>query len=115
MALTDTFVKNVKPAGSATGEKHADGQGLYLHVKPAGKYWRMSYRHLGKQKTLAIGVYPAVSLAKARKRRDEARELLAEGLDPSAAKKAEKLATRVAAANTFEAVAREFHATQTSD
>lgn len=51
MALTDTFVKNVKPAGSATGEKHADGQGLYLHVKPAGKYWRMSYRHLGKQKT----------------------------------------------------------------
>jgi hypothetical protein len=81
MALTDTFVKNVKPSGSATGEKHADGHGLYLHVKEAGKYWRMSYRHLGKQKTLALGVYPAVSLAKARKRRDEARELLAEGLD----------------------------------
>ena len=56
MALTDTFVKNVKPSGSATGEKHADGHGQYLHVKEAGKYWRMNYRHLGKQKTLALGV-----------------------------------------------------------
>jgi hypothetical protein len=87
MALTDTFVKNVKPTGSKAGEKHADGQGLYLHVKGVGKYWRMSYRFVAKQKTLALGVYPAVSLAKARARRDKARELLADGVDPSTAKR----------------------------
>ena len=83
MALTDTFAKNVKPNGTPTGVKHSDGQGLYLHVKDAGKYWRMSYRYGGKQKILALGVYPAVSLLKARQRRDKARELLAEGIDPS--------------------------------
>ena len=69
MALTDTFVKNVKPSGAPSGDKHTDGQGLYLHVKEAGKYWRMNYRFHSKQKTLALGVYPAVSLAKARQRR----------------------------------------------
>lgn len=114
MALTDTFVKNVKPTDSPVGVKHADGQGLYLHVKPAGKYWRMSFRFADKQKTLALGVYPAVSLAKARQRRDKARELLADGVDPSAAKRAEKIATRFASANTFEAIAREFHETAKS-
>lgn len=106
MALTDTFVKNAKPSGSATGDKHTDGLGLYLHVKEAGKYWRMNYRFLGKQKTLALGVYPAVSLAKARQRRDKARELLADNIDPSTAKREEKQAQTIAAANTFEAVAR---------
>ena len=114
MALTDTFVRQVKHTGKASGDKHADGGGMYLLVKASGRYWRMDYTHANKRKTLALGVYPEVSLAKARKRREEARELLAEGLDPSAAKKAEKLATRVAAVNTFEAVAREFHATQAS-
>ena len=114
MALTDTFVRQVKHTGKASGDKHADGGGMYLLVKASGRYWRMDYTHASKRKTLALGVYPEVSLAKARKRREEARELLAEGLDPSAAKRAEKLATRVAAVNTFEAVAREFHATQAS-
>ena len=114
MALTDTFVRQVKHTGKASGDKHADGGGMYLLVKAGGRYWRMDYTHASKRKTLALGVYPEVSLAKARKRREEARELLAEGLDPSAAKRAEKLATRVAAVNTFEAVAREFHATQAS-
>jgi len=108
VALTDTFVKNVKPKGSTAGEKHTDGLGLYLHVKDAGKYWRMSYRTDGKQKTLALGVYPAVSLAKARARRDKARELLADGIDPGAAKQEEKQTKAAAAANTFEAVAREW-------
>ena len=106
MALTDTFVKNVKPSGAASGDKHADGQGLYLHVKNAGKYWRMSYRYIGRQKTLALGVYPAVSLAKARRRRDKARELLADGIDPGVAKRQERQAKADAAANTFEAAAR---------
>jgi integrase len=108
MALTDTFVRNVKPSGAPAGDKHTDGQGLYLHVKDAGKYWRMNYRFNGKQKTLALGVYPAVSLAKARQRREKARELLADGIDPSAAKREEKQAKANAAAHTFEAVAREW-------
>ena len=108
MALTDTFAKNVKPTGSSAGDKHTDGQGLYLHVKNAGKYWRMSYRFDGKQKTLALGVYPEVSLAKARQRRDKARELLADGIDPGIAKREEKQAKAAAAGNTFEAVAEQW-------
>ena len=80
MPLTDTFVKNIKPGSGAAGEKHTDGQGLFLLVKEAGKYWRMNYRFAEKRKTLALGVYPAVSLAKARQQRDKARELLAEGI-----------------------------------
>ena len=110
MALTDTFVRQVKHSGRPAGDKHSDGGGLYLHVTGAGKYWRMAYRFAGKQKKLAFGVYPAVSLAKARKARDTAKEQLAEGIDPSAAKREEKIARTVAAANTFEATAREFHA-----
>ncbi len=64
MALTDTFVKQVKPTGSAAGDKYQDSLAMYLLVKPAGKYWRMNYRFQGKQKTLALGIYPAVTLAK---------------------------------------------------
>ena len=109
MALTDTFVRQVKPSGKPAGDKHSDGGGLYLHVKGASKYWRWAYRFGGKQKLLAIGVYPAVSLAQARKKRDQAREQLAQGVDPSIAKYAEKAALAVAAENTFEAVARELH------
>jgi integrase len=81
---------------------------MYLHVKPAGKYWRMDYRFSGKAKTLALGTYPEVSLLKARQRRDKARELLADGVDPSAEKKAAKQAGIAASANTFEVVAREW-------
>ena len=62
MALTDTFVKGVKPS-SKSGEKYSDGGGLYLLVKESGKYWRMNYRFGGKQKTLALGVYPAVIIS----------------------------------------------------
>lgn len=112
MALTDTFVRQVKHSSSAAGDKHTDGAGMYLLVNGAGKYWRMNYRFLGKQRTLALGVYPDVSLAKARQKRDKARELIAEGIDPSAAKRAAKRAEATAAANTFEALAREFHALQ---
>jgi len=106
MALTDTFVKNTKPTGRPAGDKYRDGGGMYLLVNGSGKYWRMDYRFAGKRKTMALGVYPAVSLAKARKRRDAARELLAEGVDPSTAKQDAKQATADAAANTFESVAR---------
>jgi integrase len=108
MALTDTFVKNVKPNGTVVGKKHTDGQGLYLHVKEAGKYWRMSYRFDAKQKTLALGVYPAISLADARQRRDAARKQVAHGIDPGIAKQEEKATKLAAAAITFEVVAREW-------
>lgn len=108
MALTDTFVKQVKHTGKATGDKYTDGDGMYLLVKAGGKYWRMDYTFGGKRKTLAIGVYPAVGVAKARKRREAAREQLAEGIDPSIAKKAEKALKLAASANTFEVVAREW-------
>jgi len=108
MALTDTFVKQVKHTGKPTGDKHTDGGGMYLLVKAAGRYWRMDYTHADKRKTLALGTYPEVSLLKARQRRDKARELLAEGVDPSAEKKAAKQAGIATAANTFEVVAREW-------
>lgn len=111
MELTATFIKNVKHTGKPTGDKHHDGEGLYLLVKAAGKYWRMDYtRPSGKRNTLAIGVYPAVSLADAREARAEARKLLAQGIDPSTAKRTAKREAKQAAATTYEAVAREFHA-----
>ena len=107
MALTDTFIKNsTKHTGKATGGKHSDSAGMYLLVKAAGKYWRWDYAYAGKRKTLALGVYPNVSLADARQGRDKARKLLAQGVDPSTAKREEKQATAAAAANTFELVAR---------
>jgi integrase len=108
MALADTFVRQVKHSGKPAGDKHTDGGGMYLLVKSGGKYWRMDYTHADKRKTLALGVYPAVSLAKARQRVVKARELLADGIDPSTAKKEDKQAQAEAAANTFEAVARDW-------
>lgn len=110
MGLTDTFIKNIKHTGSAAGDKHTDGQGMYLLVKASGKYWRMNYRFNGKRRTLAMGVYPDVGLADARIKRQAARKLMASDIDPSEAKKNEKRARLTAAANTFELVAREFHA-----
>ncbi|MNV12913.1 Prophage CP4-57 integrase [compost metagenome] len=110
MPLTDTFVKTVKPEpGKPAGSKHADGYGLYLHVKDSGKYWRMDYRYAGKRKTLALGVYPTVTLAQARRRREDARQQIADNIDPGVVKQAQKVALAVAAENTFEAIAREFH------
>ena len=87
---------------------------MYLLVKAAGKYWRMDFRFADRRDTLTFGVYPAVSLAKARQKREKARELLADGIDPKAAKAEEKQAKAAAAANTFEAVAREWHETKAS-
>lgn len=93
---------------SAAIGKHFDGGGLFLHVTEAGRYWRLKYRFAGREKLLALGVYPEVSLAKARDRRIEARQLLQDGRDPGAERQANKLRTKVAADNTFEAVAREW-------
>ncbi|WP_114972242.1 tyrosine-type recombinase/integrase [Rhodoferax ferrireducens] len=105
MALADTFVKQVKHSGKPAGDKHTDGGGMYLLVKASGKYWRMDYTHSSKRKTLALGVYPAISLAAARKRREKAREQLAHEIDPGIAKREDKQAQADAAASTFELVA----------
>lgn len=108
MALSDTRVRQLKPLGVASGEKYADERGLYLHVTATGKYWRLNYRFAGKQKTLALGVYPDVTLLKARARRDEARALLADSIDPSVAKRDEKRSKAEASIHTFEKVARDW-------
>jgi integrase len=87
-----------------------DGNGLFLHVQAGGRYWRLKYRHNGAEKLLALGVYPAVSLAAARVRRDEARTQLADGINPVEQRRAEKTARGT---DTFEAVAREWLENQT--
>lgn len=107
--LTDTAVRNAKAA--AKPYKLADEAGMFLLVTPAGgKYWRLKYRFLNKEKLLALGVYPDVSLSAARKKRDEAREKLAAGVDPSEARKLDKRAALLNAETSFEAVAREWQA-----
>ncbi len=109
MALTDTAIRNAKAADKPI--KLFDGGGLFLHITPAGqRYWRLKYRFAGKEKLLAIGVYPEVGLKEARDRREEAKRLLGEGVDPSVERKVRKVATVERAANSFEAVAREWHA-----
>lgn len=108
MALTDIAIKKAKPADKPY--KLTVGGGLYLLVNLIGKYWRYNYRFLGKSKTLALGIYPDVSLARAREKHAEARKLLADGTDPGERRKETKQAALVAMANSFEAVAREWHA-----
>ncbi|UOB54726.1 integrase arm-type DNA-binding domain-containing protein [Burkholderia pyrrocinia] len=107
MPLTDKAVKNAKADDKPV--KLFDGGGMFLLVTPAGqRYWRLKYRVNGKEKLLALGVYPDVSLAVARRKRDEAREKLAAGIDPNEAKREIKRTARIAAASSFEAVAREW-------
>ncbi|MDR3100846.1 MAG: integrase arm-type DNA-binding domain-containing protein [Paraburkholderia sp.] len=108
MSLTDLAVRNAAPREKAY--RLADAAGMYLEITPAGgKYWRLKYRYGGKEKRLALGVYPETALKQARERRDAARQLLSQGVDPGVARKAEKQAKLVSGANTFEAVAREWH------
>ncbi len=107
MQLTDTAIRNAKP--ETRPQKLFDGGGLFLLVTPAGqKYWRLKYRFVGKEKLLALGVYPEVGLAAARRKRDGAREKLAAGIDPGEAKKIEKRTERLNADNSFEAVAHDW-------
>lgn len=100
--LTDTTVRQSKPKDKPY--KLTDGGGLYLLINTTGKYWRLNYRFAGKQKTLALGVYPAVSLIDARQKRDQARSQLAKDIDPSESRKEQKLQKAIAANNSFEAV-----------
>jgi Arm DNA-binding domain len=104
MLLTDAHIRNAKPTAKAF--KLSDGGGMHLIVTPANaRYWRMD---LSVRRTLAMGVYPTVSLATARASRDEARALLARNIDPVTAKKASKRAAELARENTFELIAREW-------
>lgn len=106
MALSDTAIRSAKPREKQY--KLHDEKGLLLIVRPTGgKLWRLKYRFAGKEQQLTIGTYPEVSLSTARKRRDEARTLLAEGKDPSVEKRRSKVAEAISAANSFKAVAEE--------
>ncbi|WP_140636631.1 tyrosine-type recombinase/integrase [Methylibium rhizosphaerae] len=109
MALTDTACRNAKAVDKAF--KLSDSAGLYLLVNPSGgKLWRFKYRFAGKEKLLALGSYPQIALKDARKRRDKARELLDDSIDPSQQKKISKLTQQAAAAHSFKAVAEAWHA-----
>ncbi|MEO2217927.1 integrase arm-type DNA-binding domain-containing protein [Chromobacterium vaccinii] len=110
MPLTDAAIKSAKPREDGKHLKLTDGQGLSLWVMPTGaKYWRLKYRINGKEKLLALGVYPEVSLKAARLKRDDARKQIADGEDPAAMRKMDKVIKLAAAANTFEAIALEWH------
>lgn len=104
MPLTDTAIRNAKPTSKQ--QKLYDAKGLLLLITSAGaKRWVFKYRIGGKEKSLALGMYPDVPLSDARKKRDDAREKLASGIDPGEAKKIDRRSARLAAINTFEAVA----------
>jgi integrase len=113
MPLSDPAIKKSKP--QAKPYKLSDEKGLYLLVNAAGKYWRMDYRFDGKRKTAALGVYPDVSLARAREKRDEARKLIADCIDPGELRKSTKTMNKERAANSFEAVAREWFTKHLAD
>jgi integrase len=107
MPLSDAQLRAIKPA--TTARKISDGGGLHVLVTPRGsKLWRLAYRYAGKQKLLALGAYPTISLADARTRRDEAKRLLASGIDPASEAKKEKAQRKASTANTFEAIAEEY-------
>lgn len=109
MPLTDTAVRNAKPGAKPI--KLFDERGLFLIVTPSGgKWWRLKYRFDNKEKLLSLGVYPDVSLKAARKRRDELRTLLANGIDPGVHRKVMEAAHTDRAANSFEIIAREWFA-----
>ncbi|BAK75833.1 prophage CP4-like integrase [Pseudogulbenkiania sp. NH8B] len=110
MALTKVAIDSLSPRADGKPLKVPDGQGLYVWVMPTGaKYWRLKYRFGGKEKSLAIGVYPEVSIKEARQKKDAARRLLADGVDPGEKKKAIKRDQTIEDASSFRAVAIEWH------
>jgi len=105
MLLTDTKLRSLKP--TERPQRFFDGDGLYIEIRPnGGKWWRFKYRYEGKEKLLSFGTYPDVPIALARKRRAEARQLVAAGTDPSAARQEAKQAKQRDALSTVEAVSR---------
>ena len=115
MPSKDTLTERVIRAAKPTKKPYKlfDGGGLFLLITPTNaRYWRLKYRLDGKERSIAFGVYPVVSLADAREERDAARKLIAKGVDPSKARQAAKAARRTATQNTFEAVAKEWLSNQ---
>ncbi|MBQ0688057.1 tyrosine-type recombinase/integrase [Providencia rettgeri] len=113
MLLTDIQIRKAKPKDKAYTLN--DGNGLSLLIEPNGsKGWRFRYRFAGKPKMISFGVYGQISLADARRKRDEAKKQLSDGIDPSDARKSEKITQKYAAENTFKAVAMEWHASKCS-
>jgi integrase len=109
MALTDVAAKSAKPREKAY--KLSDEKGMFLLVTPAGsKWWRLKYRFAGKEKLLSLGVYPEIGVRDARDRRDAARKLLLNGIDPSIDRQMQKAASSERSENSFERVAREWFA-----
>jgi len=108
--LTEVKIRTFKPSEKSV--RLSDERGLYLEVTPnGGRWWRLRYRFGGKEKLISLGTYPDTGLRAARQRRDAARKLLETGVDPSEARRAEKASNSQVATNSFEAVAREWHAT----
>jgi len=113
MTLTDVAIRKAKPADKT--QRLFDGGGMYLELSPAGgKWWRLKYRFGGKEKRLSLGTYPDTGLADAREKRGAARQLLAAGVDPGEQRKAAKAAGEERSANSFEVIAREWHAKQSA-
>jgi integrase len=111
MALSDRTIRAAKPRQQPY--KLADSLGLYLEVSPAGgRWWRFKYRYAGREKRISLGTYPDTGLAQARERRDEARKVLAGGVDPSKQRQANKVALHAATGNTFKAIALEWFETR---
>ncbi len=111
MSLSDTAIRKIKPTGKPF--KMADERGLHLLVTPSGgKLWRLKYRFEGKEKLISFGAYPDVPLVRAREKRDEARRILADGIDPSEHRKAHQAMRAEVNGNTFEAIAREWYSKQ---
>ncbi len=114
MPLTDRAAASAK--AREKDYKLSDEKGLFLLIKKnESKYWRLKYRFLGKEKMLALGVYPEVTLKAARARRNEARKLIADNVDPSCEKKARKITQHTQALNNFEALGREWFAKKMTD
>jgi integrase len=105
MPLTDLFIRKLKHSGKPSGDKYSDGRALYILVKESNKYWRMNYRFNGKHKTLALGIYPEISLAQARELCADGRKLLRAGVDPNAKNVNEHDQPLEESQNTFELLA----------
>jgi len=113
MLLSDIQIKRAKPQDKPYTPNDGTGLSLLVDVNCA-KGWCFRYRFVGKPKMISFGVYGEVSLAEARRRREEARAMLAKGINPSDARKADKIALRFSHENNFEAIAREWHASKKS-
>ncbi len=107
--LSNYACDNAKYNPSGKGNKLSAGDGLYLHITPTGKNWRLKYRFLGKEKSISFGPYPVISILEAKAKRDEAKRQILDGKDPSELRKLQKLQLKHSYEHNFENVARKWH------